>query len=87
MLLTDYLCLISNRDIVGWYRKSCDQLYTKHNKEMSKMIDAAGECLLSNSHVIYAGADAAGILTMVDASECVATFGSGIFRLLPFINT
>ena len=51
------------------------------------MIDVAGECLLSNSHVIYAGADAAGILTMVDASECVATFGSGIFRLLPFINT
>lgn len=59
------------------YKQSCDHLYTEHGDELLRLVDMAGECLLSGGQIVYGGSGAAGILAMVDASECVPTFGSG----------
>lgn len=67
-----FLC----RDILQLYRDACVHLYEHNMTDLSRLIDIAGQCLLSGGRVIYCGRDTDGIIAMVDASECVPTYGS-----------
>ena len=71
-----YIC----RDYLLLYRNACDHLYTTHQADLSRLVDIAGQSLLSGGRVVYCGSDTDGIIAMVDASECVPTYGS---RKLP----
>ena len=68
------------RDYLLLYRNACDHLYTTHQADLSRLVDIAGQSLLSGGRVVYCGSDTDGIIAMVDASECVPTYGS---RKLP----
>lgn len=66
----------SNRNTLSGM--SCDKYYNTENTEsLSQLIDVAAQSISTGGRVIYAGSGAAGILAMIDASECVPTFGSG----------
>ena len=53
-------------------------LHLTHNKEagISSLVEMAGNSLIRGASVIYLGWDSLGIMGMVDAAECVPTFGA-----------
>lgn len=49
-----------------------------HSHDLSRLVNMAGQCLLSGGRVVYCGSGNDGIIAMIDASECVPTYGSGV---------
>lgn len=64
------------------YQDACRHLYGKHSSDLSALIDIAAQSLLLGGRVVYCGRDTDGIIAMVDASECVPTYGSGKSSIL-----
>jgi N-acetylmuramic acid 6-phosphate (MurNAc-6-P) etherase len=57
------------------YAKCLDAL-SESEEPLSQMIQAAGQCLKSGGHIYYLGQGRAGLLAIIDASECPPTFGA-----------
>eukprot|EP00731_Ephydatia_muelleri_P031843 Em0023g350a len=56
------------------------------SKDIAAMLELAGQSLSSGGHVYYLGVKTAGILALIDASECPPTFGAGYNDVRAFLH-
>ncbi|XP_065110938.1 glucokinase regulatory protein isoform X1 [Paramisgurnus dabryanus] len=57
-----------------------------HSDKLTDLIQKAGESLQRNGHVYYIGWRTLGIIGMIDASECIPTFGADFGDVRGFLN-
>ncbi|XP_072307022.1 glucokinase regulatory protein [Eucyclogobius newberryi] len=79
------IALQSIRDHLDVYVKCLDLTYAKP-EHMAAMIESAGESLQSGRRVCYLGWGSLGVLGLIDASECVPTFGADYNDIRGFIS-
>ncbi|XP_020772728.2 glucokinase regulatory protein [Boleophthalmus pectinirostris] len=75
----------SIHDHMDVYVKCLDLTYAQP-EYMATMIKSAGESLQSGRHVCYLGWDSLGILGLIDASECISTFGADYHDIRGFVS-
>ncbi|KAA0710821.1 Glucokinase regulatory protein [Triplophysa tibetana] len=79
---------ISPECLSSWITAS-ERIYENtysHVDELTSLVQKAGESLQRNGHVYYLGWRTLGIIGMIDASECVPTFGADFGDIRGFIN-
>lgn len=62
--------------------------YTYHPKyydKMNRFIKICGDGIKQDGHIYYLGFDTAGLLAIIDASECVPTFGANFDDIRGFV--
>ncbi|XP_055084704.1 glucokinase regulatory protein [Periophthalmus magnuspinnatus] len=79
------ITLQSIRDHMDVYVKCLDVTYARP-EHMAAMIQSAGESLQSGRCVCYLGWGRLGVLSLIDASECVPTFGAGCDDVRGYIS-
>jgi N-acetylmuramic acid 6-phosphate (MurNAc-6-P) etherase len=63
------------RYIMKSYKDTLELTHTK-DAGISSLIEMAGDSLIGGGSVLYLGWDSLGIMSMIDAAECVPTFGA-----------
>ncbi|KAI7805064.1 putative glucokinase regulatory protein, partial [Triplophysa rosa] len=79
---------ISPECLSSWITAS-ERIYENtysHADELTALVQKAGESLGKNGHVYYLGWRTLGIIGMIDASECMPTFGADFGDVRGFIN-
>ncbi len=66
---------IACEDIIKAYQTTLESTHTK-DAEISLLIKVAGNSLVKGGSVLYVGWGSLGIMGMIDAAECVPTFGA-----------
>ncbi|KAJ8289424.1 hypothetical protein GJAV_G00001160 [Gymnothorax javanicus] len=57
-----------------------------HSQQMAALVKQAGESLQKRGHIYYVGWHTLGVIGIIDASECVPTFGADFGDIRGFIN-
>ncbi|XP_066524513.1 glucokinase regulatory protein [Hoplias malabaricus] len=70
---------------ISMKQKVQEMTYSQSDK-LAALIQRAGMSLRSNGHVYYFGWQTLGIIGIIDASECIPTFGAGFEDIRGFIN-
>lgn len=79
---------ISPKCVSSWITAN-ERVYERtysHADELTALVQKAGESLRRNGHVYYLGWRTLGIIGMIDASECIPTFGADFGDIRGFIN-
>ncbi len=58
------------------FRECVNSVYSQLRGDFPRLLEAAGNALFTGGHLYYLGDDTIGILSLIDASECVPTFGA-----------
>ncbi|XP_078069070.1 glucokinase regulatory protein [Mustelus asterias] len=75
-------CLL---DLLRSYEKAHSITYS-HSEAIAALVKQAGASLQQNGHIYYIGWKTLGIMGIIDASECVPTFGADFSHIRGFIN-
>uniref|UniRef100_UPI00398EB204 glucokinase regulatory protein n=1 Tax=Pristiophorus japonicus TaxID=55135 RepID=UPI00398EB204 len=75
-------CLL---DLLRRYEEALTITYS-HNEKIAALVKHAGASLQQNGHIYYIGWKSLGIMGIIDASECVPTFGADFSHIRGFIN-
>ncbi|XP_038655879.1 glucokinase regulatory protein isoform X2 [Scyliorhinus canicula] len=75
-------CLL---DLLRSYEKAHSITYS-HNETIAAVVKQAGASLQQNGHIYYIGWKSLGVMGIIDASECVPTFGADFSHVRGFIN-
>ncbi|CAG5866088.1 unnamed protein product [Menidia menidia] len=67
------------------YEETVDFTYSQR-EELTAVVEAAGHSLLGGGRVCYLGWGSPGVLGLIDASECVPTFGADYEDIRGFIS-
>ncbi|XP_067841374.1 glucokinase regulatory protein [Heptranchias perlo] len=84
ILLTAHRSLANNSDITDGclldllrsYEETLKITYS-HTEKIAALVKQAGASLQQNGHIYYIGWKSLGVMGIIDASECVPTFGAG----------
>ncbi|XP_078398114.1 glucokinase regulatory protein [Cetorhinus maximus] len=93
IFLAAHKALANNSDITDGYLLDLLRSYEKahsitysHDEMIAALVKQAGASLQQNGHIYYIGWKSLGILGIIDASECVPTFGADFSHVRGFIN-
>uniref|UniRef100_A0A4W3HZK7 Glucokinase regulatory protein n=1 Tax=Callorhinchus milii TaxID=7868 RepID=A0A4W3HZK7_CALMI len=75
-------CLL---DMLKSYEQVHKNIYS-HSTKIATLVKHAGASLQKNSHIYYIGWKSLGIIGIIDASECVPTFGADSSHVRGFVN-
>ncbi|CAG5122615.1 unnamed protein product, partial [Candidula unifasciata] len=92
-ILLDVLSVVAALDyphymiaqLVNLYEAACHSVY-KAQPQLVCLIQLAASCLLSGGHVYYIGREGPGLTAMIDASECLPTFGASFNDIRGFVD-
>ncbi|XP_047013705.1 glucokinase regulatory protein isoform X2 [Ictalurus punctatus] len=62
------------------------QITYSHTKELAALVEKAAVSLRRKGHVYYLGWQTLGIIGIIDASECIPTFGAGFEDIRGFVS-
>ncbi|XP_072545386.1 glucokinase regulatory protein [Salminus brasiliensis] len=93
VLLTGHEAVYSKKTItpdgvsalVKMYEKAHEVTYSQSNN-LAALVQKAGVSLQEKGHVYYLGWQTLGIIGIIDASECIPTFGAGFEDIRGFIS-
>ena len=71
-------------DVFKIYGDVCNNVYTQIDN-LSSTIEIAGNSLCSGGHIYYLGCDGFGLMGMIDASECLPTYGASLDDIRGFV--
>ncbi|XP_020374955.1 glucokinase regulatory protein [Rhincodon typus] len=75
-------CLL---DLLTSYEKAWIITYT-HSEKIAALVKQAGASLQQNGNIYYIGWKSLGIMGIIDASECVPTFGADFSHIRGFVD-
>nr|XP_015808016.2 glucokinase regulatory protein [Nothobranchius furzeri] len=70
---------------ISAYKQTLDKTYSRR-VEMAALVEAAGHSLACGGRVIYLGWGSLGLLGLIDASECIPTFGADHEDVRAFVS-
>lgn len=69
------------------YREVLDTVYeNEFSTQLGKVAHVAGESLRKNGHIYYIGSNIAGVIALIDASECPPTYGAAFTDVITFVD-
>lgn len=79
------LAAIPCEQVMGAYKMVFDSTYSQQ-RDIVPLVELSGASLSQDASVIYLGWNSLGIMSMIDAAECVPTFGASREDVRCFIN-